>query len=78
MDPEQGTTGVTEKCPESSLSVAVPRASLAPLEPSVVEGDKEKWQEPLSSRRFGSKTLERCRALKTHSTQAPGEELPSC
>ena len=63
---------------ESSLSVALPKASLAPLEPSVVEGDGEKWQEPLSSRQFGSKTLERCRALKTHSTRAAGEEVPGC
>ena len=63
---------------ESSLSVALLKASLAPLEPSVVEGDGEKWQEPLSSRQFGSKTLERCRALKTHSTWAAGEELSSC
>lgn len=63
---------------ESSLPVALPKASLAPLEPSVVEGDGEKWQEPLSSRQFGSKTLERWRALKTHSTQAARGELPSC
>lgn len=39
MDPEQGTTGVTEKCPEWKSVHDSPKA-MAPLEPSVVEGDR--------------------------------------
>lgn len=62
----------------SEQSIGLQEAFWAPLEPSIVEGDREKEREPLSLRECELKTSRETLSPNNHSTRVVGVKAAHC